>query len=51
MNAVSLSLAFLAGTVATVNPCGFALLPAFLSYYVGAAETGPLPCLNGSARA
>lgn len=38
MNAVSLTLAFLAGTVATVNPCGFALLPAFLSYYVGTEE-------------
>lgn len=38
MDYVSLSLAFLAGNLATVNPCGFALLPAFLTYYVGADE-------------
>lgn len=30
-----LALAFTAGMVATVNPCGFALLPAYLSYFVG----------------
>lgn len=31
--------AFTAGAFATVNPCGFAMLPAYLSYYVtGAAE-------------
>jgi cytochrome c biogenesis protein CcdA len=35
---VPLSLALLAGGLATVNPCGFPLLPAFLSYYVGAEE-------------
>lgn len=31
-------LAFLAGNVATLNPCGFAMLPAFLSFYLGAAD-------------
>lgn len=31
----SLLLAFSAGMVATVNPCGFAMLPAYLSYFVG----------------
>lgn len=31
----TLSLAFSAGLVATFNPCGFALLPAYLSYFVG----------------
>lgn len=40
--------AFTAGAFATANPCGFAMLPAYLSYYVtGAAEqpsveSGPL---------
>lgn len=38
MDSLSLSLAFLAGNLATVNPCGFALLPAFLSFYLGAEE-------------
>lgn len=31
----SLAVAFSAGLVATVNPCGFAMLPAYLSWYVG----------------
>lgn len=35
MNGFSLAIAFLAGNVATLNPCGFALLPAFLSLYIG----------------
>lgn len=30
-----LAFAFGAGLLATVNPCGFALLPAFLSFYLG----------------
>ena len=30
-----LALAFSAGLLATVNPCGFAMLPAYLSYFVG----------------
>jgi len=30
-----LALAFSAGLVATVNPCGFAMLPAYLGYFVG----------------
>lgn len=30
-----LAIAFSAGMVATVNPCGFALLPAYLSYFLG----------------
>lgn len=49
-----LALAFSAGMVATVNPCGFALLPAYLSYFLGlepgggasstdAADGGSLP--------
>ena len=32
------ALAFVAGAFASVNPCGFALLPAFMSLYLGAHE-------------
>ncbi len=32
--------AFGAGMVAAVNPCGFAMLPAYLSLYLGAQEEG-----------
>lgn len=35
-----LALAFSAGMVATVNPCGFAMLPAYLAYYLGLDENG-----------
>ncbi len=35
-----LALAFTAGMVATVNPCGFAMLPAYLSYFLGIDRTG-----------
>src|SRR5438128_8471152 len=34
----TVSFAFVAGTVATVNPCGFALLPAYLARRVGAED-------------
>ena len=37
---VPISIALVAGGLAVVNPCGFPLLPAFLSYYLGAQE-GP----------
>lgn len=30
--------AFSAGMVATVNPCGFAMLPAFVAYYLGGGQ-------------
>lgn len=39
------ALAFTAGLVATVNPCGFAMLPAYLGYFMGLedgdAASGP----------
>ena len=35
-----LALAFSAGMVATVNPCGFALLPAYLTYFLGLDPAG-----------
>jgi cytochrome c-type biogenesis protein len=34
------ALAFGAGMVATINPCGFAMLPAYLSYFIGSDEAG-----------
>jgi cytochrome c-type biogenesis protein len=37
-----IALAFTAGLVATVNPCGFAMLPAYLSWYLE-GDTGPNP--------
>ncbi|MGH2657473.1 MAG: cytochrome c biogenesis CcdA family protein [Actinomycetota bacterium] len=36
MNAVPLAFAFAAGALASVNPCGFAMLPAFVGFYLGA---------------
>ena len=38
MNAVPVTVAFAAGGLAVINPCGFPLLPAFLSFYLGADE-------------
>ena len=38
MNAVPVSVALAAGGLAVINPCGFPLLPAFLSFYLGAYE-------------
>ena len=32
------ALAFGAGMVATINPCGFAMLPAYLSYFLGSED-------------
>lgn len=46
------ALAFTAGLVATVNPCGFAMLPAYLGYFIGLAddevsESGPAAVRRG----
>jgi cytochrome c biogenesis protein CcdA len=35
---VPISIAIVAGGLAVVNPCGFAMLPAYLGFYVGADE-------------
>lgn len=35
-----LAFAFGAGMLATVNPCGFAMLPAYLAYFLGAESSG-----------
>lgn len=40
--------AFSAGMIAAVNPCGFALLPAYLGYYLG---DNPAPGSSGHGRA
>ncbi len=38
MTEFPLAYAFTAGMLATVNPCGFAMLPAYVSYQLGAQE-------------
>jgi cytochrome c-type biogenesis protein len=37
---MDLAFAFTAGMLATVNPCGWAMLPSFVSYYLGTREAG-----------
>ena len=43
-----LAYAFSAGMIATINPCGFALLPAYLAYFLGLEDADPT---DGPARA
>jgi cytochrome c-type biogenesis protein len=43
------ALALVAGMVATVNPCGFALLPAYLSAFVGLDDRGSRTSAVGRA--
>jgi len=38
ISSVPISIALVAGGLAVVNPCGFPLLPAFLSFYLGADD-------------
>lgn len=40
MNGLPLALAFSAGIFASVNPCGFAMLPAFVGTYLGVEDRG-----------
>jgi cytochrome c biogenesis protein CcdA len=40
MNPAAVSLAFGAGMLATMNPCGFAMLPSLVSFYVGTDQQG-----------
>lgn len=40
MSQLNLVFAFTAGMFATINPCGWAMLPAFVSYYLGSKEDG-----------
>jgi cytochrome c biogenesis protein CcdA len=41
VNAQRLATVFAAGMAATVNPCGFALLPAYLAFYLGMTDDAP----------
>lgn len=43
--------AFTAGLVATVNPCGFAMLPAYLGYFLGTDEPAEANTVNSVGRA
>lgn len=45
VRALPVSFAFGAGMLATVNPCGFIMLPAFAAFYfgAGAGDAAPLP--------
>ena len=38
-----LALSFAAGMIAPVNPCGFALLPAWITHAMGDAASAPAP--------
>lgn len=38
MNTAALTFAFSAGMLASVNPCGFAMLPAFITYYLSGSS-------------
>ena len=40
---VPLALAFTTGMVVTVNPCGFAMLPAYLSFFIGEEDRRDSP--------
>jgi cytochrome c-type biogenesis protein len=43
MDQRTLLLAFSTGMVATINPCGFAMLPAYLSYFLGLDDRSVTP--------
>ena len=51
MTSASLTFAFTAGLVATINPGGFAMLPAYLSYFLGTEEAEALNEKTGIGRA
>ncbi len=40
MSLLSLAYAFVAGMAATVNPCGFVMLPTLVSFYLGTRDAG-----------
>lgn len=50
MTSTQLAYAFTLGMVSTVNPCGFAMLPAYLSYFLG-LEGAPTNTSAGVLRA
>ncbi|NMD22919.1 MAG: cytochrome c biogenesis protein CcdA, partial [Actinobacteria bacterium] len=36
---MNLSLSFITGMIASINPCGFVLLPTYLMYFLGVSAT------------
>ena len=48
MDLAALAYPFSLGLVAAFNPCGFALLPAYLSYFVGVDQTGDSQPTSGA---
>jgi cytochrome c-type biogenesis protein len=48
---VPFAFAFTAGLVATLNPCGFAMLPAYLSYFMGLDEAADRPAARRGTQA
>ena len=40
VNLLPIGFAFAAGMVASVNPCGFLLLPTYITFQLGSEETG-----------
>ena len=46
-----LAYAFTLGMVALVNPCGFALLPAYLGFFLGSQDEGPVNRVQALNRA
>ncbi|MDT5064982.1 MAG: hypothetical protein QOK02_1137, partial [Mycobacterium sp.] len=51
MGLEGLGLAFGAGLVAALNPCGFAMLPAYLTLVVRGSETGGVSALGRAVTA
>lgn len=41
MDPAGLAFAFSAGMLSFLSPCGYPLLPAYISYYLGEGDTGP----------
>lgn len=48
---IPFAFAFTAGLVATLNPCGFAMLPAYLSYFMGRDDGAAAPSRHPALRA
>ena len=38
---MNLSLSFIRGLIASINPCGFVLLPTYLMYFLGVSANDP----------
>ena len=66
MSIEALAFPFSVGMLAAFNPCGFAMLPTYIGYFIGTGETeqptrvraitrglwvGSMPTLNGNASA